>query len=102
MVRHAKFELGIDLQEIHFVAKYRYKFALGDIVENEICPIYLVISNDVVVINPNEVEEVKLLSWQDFLLYTKQYHEQFTPWCMEEALLLEDSKIFKKFMDSSS
>ena len=102
VVRHAKFELGIDLQEIHFVAKYRYKFALDDIVENEICPIYLVISDDAVVINQNEVEEVKLLSWQDFLLYTEQYHEQFTPWCTEEALLLEDSEIFKKFMDSSS
>lgn len=102
VARHAKFELGIELQAIHFVAHYRYKFSIGDIVENEICPIYLVLSDDAVVINKDEVEEIQLLSWHDFLLYAKQNHEQFTPWCMEEAELLEGSGILKKFMDSSS
>ena len=92
VVRHAKFELGIDIRDIHFVSKYRYKFAASNIIENEICPIYLVVSDDIVVINEDEVEEIKWLYWQDFLLYMKQYTEQFTPWCIEESRLVASSR----------
>ncbi|WP_341753083.1 MULTISPECIES: isopentenyl-diphosphate Delta-isomerase [unclassified Candidatus Tisiphia] len=100
--RHAKFELGlVSLQKVYFIANYRYKFAINNIVENEICPIYLALSDDVIRINEQEIAEVKLLKWQDFKLYTEEYSANFSPWCKEELKILENSEIFKKFMDSA-
>lgn len=100
--RHAKFELGIShLEQLHLVSdNYRYKFSLNNIVENEICPIYLAISDDNIEINKQEVSEVKFLTWSEFNSYLEQNLNDFTPWCKEELKILENSKIFKNFMDS--
>lgn len=99
--RHGKFELGMTLQKLYFIDSYRYKFALNNIIENEICPIYLALSNDDIRINKDEVEEIKLFQWNDFLVYLKESLPNFTPWCIEEINILEKSNIFKKFMDST-
>ncbi|WP_342259465.1 isopentenyl-diphosphate Delta-isomerase [Candidatus Tisiphia endosymbiont of Metellina segmentata] len=100
--RHAKFELGlVSLQRVDIIANYRYKFAINNIVENEICPIYLALSDDIIKINEQEIAEVKLLKWQGFKLYIEEYSENFSPWCKEELKILENNEIFKKFMDSS-
>jgi len=96
--RHAKFELGINLQEVYFIADYRYKFANNGVVENEICPIYLVISDDIIKINDQEVEEVRFFLWQEFTRHIQQELDDFTPWCKEELIILENSETFKKFM----
>ena len=99
--RHAQFELGINLQKLYFIANYRYKFALNNIVENEICPIYLAISDELIKINKNEIEEIQLFEWLSFISFLKKYQENFTPWCIEELNLLTQSNIFKNFMDSA-
>lgn len=98
--RHAKFELGIEsLQKLYFISEYRYKFSLGNIAENEICPIYLAITDEVVTPNVQEVSETKFFSWADFNLYLKKHADKFTPWCKEEINILEINKTFKKFID---
>ena len=97
--RHAKFELGITLQKVDFIDIYRYKFSKDDIVENEICHLYLALSDDNIEINTQEIEEVKLLKWQDFILYVQRHKMDFTPWCKEELKIIENSKIFKNFID---
>lgn len=97
--RHAKFELGLEtLQQLHFVSDYRYRFSLGNIVESEICPIYMAVSDDHVVINEQEVSLVKLLTWPQFDLFLKQEAYTFTPWCKEQVKVLECSAVFKNFM----
>lgn len=98
--RHAKFELGIEhLQKLYFISDYRYKFSLGNIIENEICPIYLAITDDLITLNVQEISEIKFLNWADFNLYLRKYLIQFTPWCKEEVGILAVSKIFKNFID---
>jgi isopentenyldiphosphate isomerase len=77
---------------------YRYKFSLNNIVD-EICPIYFAISDENIEINKQEISEV-FLKWSEFNLYLEQNLNDFTPWCKEEIKLLENSKIFKIFMDS--
>lgn len=99
--RHAKFELGLqNLQQIYFVSNYRYKFHLNNIMENEICPIYLASTDDMIKINTEEIVESKFLQWQEFNLYLEQHIQEFTPWCTEEVTILKTNKIFKNFIDS--
>jgi isopentenyl-diphosphate delta-isomerase len=98
--RHGKLELGITLEKLHFISHYRYKFSFNNIVENEICPIYLAISNDEIIMNKNDIEAIKLLSWSEFLMYLEKYLPYFTPWCTEEVNILRKSDIFTNFMDS--
>lgn len=98
--RHAKFELGIGtLQKLYFISEYRYKFSLDNILENEICPIYLAITDDVVTLNIQEVSEIKFLDWTAFNLYLQKHANKFTPWCKEEINILRGNKIFKHFID---
>jgi isopentenyl-diphosphate delta-isomerase len=99
--RHAKFELGINLQELYFVANYRYRFTINNIVENEICPIYLAISDDVIMINIQEIAETQFVNWSDFNLLIAENQTNFSPWCVQELKIVENSQIFKKFMDSA-
>lgn len=98
--RHAKFELGINLQELYFVANYRYRFAINNIVENEICPIYLALSDDIIKINIQEIAEAKFINWSEFNLLIAENQADFSPWCLQEREIVENSQIFKKFMDS--
>ncbi len=99
--RHAKFELGVEnLQQIYFISNYRYKFHINNIIENEICPVYLALTDDTIKTNPMEVTETKFLKWEEFNLYLQKYSEKFTPWCKEEVKIVKNSEIFKKFIDS--
>lgn len=98
--RHAKLELRITIEKVIFIANYCYRFSLNNIVEHEICPIYLVLSDDKIKFNHHEVEKIKLFSWTNFLAYLKREVSNFTLWCIEEVKILENGKIFKNFMDS--
>lgn len=88
--RHAKFELGLAaLQQLHFVGHYRYKFNHNNIVEHEICPIYMATSDDHIVINEQEVASVKFITWPQFILHLEKNADKFTPWCKEQVKILE-------------
>jgi isopentenyl-diphosphate delta-isomerase len=92
--RHAKFELGIDILNLFFISKYRYKFELNNIVENEICPIYVSIYNDSIIPNIHEIDEIKWIKFLDFENYIKENHYIFTPWCIEEFAIIKKNDIF--------
>jgi isopentenyl-diphosphate Delta-isomerase len=129
IVRHAKFELGIDIMHspsslrattwergnpalgikevdcrvgmqqlsndatssIYFATQYRYKFSYNNICENEICPIYLVLSDEKINANPDEVVDYKWLTWYELLNEIQNNLDAFTPWCKEEVLMLNNS-----------
>ncbi|HJD55630.1 MAG TPA: isopentenyl-diphosphate Delta-isomerase [Rickettsia endosymbiont of Pyrocoelia pectoralis] len=94
--RYSLFELGIPIQKLFFISNYRYKFTLNNITENEICPIYLALSNSEVNINKDEIEEIKILKWTDFLTFMEKNLDSFSPWCIEEVEILKNSSIFNK------
>ncbi|MFT5162282.1 MAG: isopentenyl-diphosphate delta-isomerase [Alteromonadaceae bacterium] len=86
--RRCLFELGIEVTDIKEVAPYRYCFEHKGVVENEICLVLVGHYDGAVVINPDEVEAIKWVPWQGWLALTIAHIEVFSPWCIEETLLL--------------
>jgi isopentenyl-diphosphate delta-isomerase len=81
---------------IEEVSPYRYQFSKDGVMENEICPIHIGYTEDTPEINPVEVEAVEWMSWPDFLKEIKNNTDKYSPWCIEEAMILEKSGILKE------
>jgi isopentenyl-diphosphate delta-isomerase len=83
-------ELGMVAENIHVVAPYQYcvKDESG-IVENEICPILIGFSQKDPRKNDDEVDEWKWVQWTEFLKEMSKEPKAYSPWCQEEALILQ-------------
>ncbi len=81
---------------IEEAAPYRYQFTKDGVMENENCPIHIGYTEDEPVINPDEVEAIEWISWPDFLVEIKNNTYKYSPWCVEEAMILEKSGILKE------
>ncbi len=81
---------------IEEAAPYRYQFSKDGVMENEICPIHIGYTDATPHINPDEVEAIEWISWNDFLTEIKNNTDKYSPWCVEEAMILEESGILKK------
>lgn len=89
--RHAKFELGINLTKATSILNYRYKFVYNDIAENEICPVFLANTDEKINPNPQEIEDIKWITWPNFLYSLEK--DEYTPWCKEESEILHKLQI---------
>ncbi len=88
--RRLKEELGITGAEVKEVAPYRYRFAdKNGIVENEICPIHVGHFDGTPTPNPSEVDDWKWIDWNVFLEEIKTNPAPYSPWCIEEAAILQ-------------
>lgn len=99
IVRHGRFELGININNIEFSLDYSYSCEYNNIVENEICPIYLVMNwssgiNGCQTITPNknEIDEIDWMRWEQLRLSISKM--KFSPWCIEEIDLLDKNEKF--------
>ena len=99
--RRAAFELGLEVSDLTWATPYRYRFERDGIVENEICPVYIGRVIAAPTPNPDEVEAVKWLTWSDFLAELKTQPDLYSEWCHEEAEILEDEKIVKRFLEKT-
>ncbi len=93
--RRVKDELGMNISWVEEASPYRYQFTKDGVMENEICPIHIGYTENEPVINPDEVEAVEWISWTDFLEEIKNNTDKYSPWCVEEAMILEKSGILK-------
>ncbi|WP_419241516.1 isopentenyl-diphosphate Delta-isomerase [Cardinium endosymbiont of Nabis limbatus] len=102
--RHSQFELGINLQELYHVANYQYQCTMkeSNIMENEICPIYVALSNEHITINKAEIEEVLLLEWSESINFLNQHLTSFTPWCIEAFDLVKNGNFLDKVIGVSN
>jgi isopentenyl-diphosphate delta-isomerase len=92
--RRSYFELGIvcdDLYEI--LPNYRYRAERDGVVENERCPVVVGFYDGAVKKNDDEVEETRWVLWRSFMQEARGENE-YSPWCVEEALLLEKNDRF--------
>ena len=94
--RRLKDELGLKPLLLEQVAPYQYCFTKDGIMENEICPIIVGIIDKEPKINPDEVEAIEWIAWIKFLGQIKD--EKYSPWCREEARILEHNQEFKKLI----
>ena len=93
-LRRLILEVGITDGKVKEVAPYRYTFAdKNGIVENEICPILIGFTGQVPRIDPKEVDEWKWIEWENFLSDMQKNAEIYSPWCKEEALILQHSDL---------
>ena len=96
VARRLKEELGISAENLEEVSPYRYQFVQNGIMENEICPIVVGFTNDDPKVNKNEVENAQWIEWEKFLEEIDSYPGKYSPWCMEQAKILDKSKRFKE------
>lgn len=88
--RRLKDELGIVADDIKVVAPYRYRCTdIHGIMENEICPILVGHTQENPKPDPREVSGWKWMPWKEFLSEIKLHPEIYSPWCIEEAAILQ-------------
>jgi isopentenyl-diphosphate delta-isomerase len=88
--RRLKDELGIIARDIKVAAPYRYRFAdIHGIVENEICPVLVGYADTDPHPILNEVSAWKWMPWKELLSEIKLHAEIYSPWCIEEAAILQ-------------
>lgn len=92
--RRLDVELGLrteDLRNLREAAPYRYRFVdRNGIVENEICPILVAYSDADPKPDPEEVKKWRWMKWEKFLEEIKKNPYMYSPWCVEEAIVLKD------------
>lgn len=98
--RRCKFELGIEVVHILEVAPYRYCFSYQDVMENEICPIFVARYKGDINININEVQSTQWINWEEWLQQVEFSPSQYSPWCVEESNILRDSQLFNNWFVS--
>ncbi|MCP4021507.1 MAG: isopentenyl-diphosphate Delta-isomerase [Desulfobacteraceae bacterium] len=86
--RRVEFELGVTLDRVVKISNYRYCFSKDGVMENEICPVFAGFYDGKVIPNPEEVEAVKWIRWENWLEETILYPEKYSPWCIEETQIL--------------
>lgn len=100
--RRLRFELGLTVpeNEIHEVLpNFQYKATLHGVMENEICPVFVVFSDAEMNPNEAEVETTKELPWNNFIAQlldpNDAQHDGLSVWCRQEAALLATSETFQ-------
>ena len=89
-------ELNLRVSErniYNILPDYSYRAEMHGIVENEICPVLIAFTEDNARPNPDEVEAVRWVNWKDFLIELDKNND-YSPWCNEEAKLLDSNKEF--------
>lgn len=89
--RRLRAELGLSLVALEQVAPYRYCFSHLGVMENEMCPIIVGFVDAEPVLNPDEVESIRWVDWQEFIGEAKRFPERYSEWCVEETLILENN-----------
>lgn len=97
--RRTREELGMELSVVEEIAPYRYCISRDGILENEICPILVGFTNDSNPrLDPREAREARWLGWGAFLADMAAHPYQYSPWCLEEAHILDRHPRFRELM----
>ena len=97
--RRLKFELGITDVDLEMaLPDFRYRAEGDGVVENEICPVLIGIVNGEPKVNPSEVEQIKWVNWDEFVVSLDDPETDISPWAVEEVRLLCDSEIFHRML----
>jgi isopentenyl-diphosphate delta-isomerase len=96
--RRLKHELGLaDIELTMALPDFRYRAEKDGVVENEICPVLIGLTDREPQINPLEVADIRWVDWNMFLASVDDAETQISPWASEEVRLLADSDVFKRW-----
>ena len=95
--RRLKFELGLTGIDLTLVLPdFRYRAEKDGVVENELCPVFVGVTDHLPRPNPAEVESVKWVDWDEFVASLDDPETDISPWAVEEVRELLRSEVFRK------
>lgn len=98
-VRRIEYELGLTGIDLHVaLPDFRYRAEKDGVVENELCPVLIGVAEKEPVPNPSEVERIKWVNWDEFVVSLNDPETDISPWAVEEVRLLCGSEIFNRMM----
>lgn len=101
--RRLKYELGMSVGELHLILPdFRYRAEKDGVVENEICPVFVGFTNTEPRPNPEEVNAVRWVAWNEFVIEVADPANGYSPWAREEVELLARDSTIERFLVPSS
>ncbi|CAN5147359.1 hypothetical protein BH20ACI2_BH20ACI2_28310 [soil metagenome] len=96
--RRLKYELGMSVDKLHLILPdFRYRAEKDGVVENEICPVFVAFANSQPVPNPDEVNDVKWVDWEPFMVDVADPANGYSAWAGDEVELLAENLQFDQF-----
>jgi len=99
--RRLDYELGltrIDLTPV--LPNFRYRAEKDGVVENEICPVFVGLTDDQPVANLEEVEATRWVDWIEFVASLEDPATDISPWAILEVRELLASDVFNELYRS--
>ena len=89
------------MPKLHLILPdFRYRAEKDGVVENEICPVFVGFASALPRPNPLEVNDVKWVDWERFVVEVADPANGYSPWAREEVELLVNSKDFSTFQEA--
>ncbi len=87
--RRLRYELGLKVRDLTLaLPDFRYRAEKDGVVENEICPVFVGFSDETPRPNPDEVNDIRWVKWEDFVIEVADPANGYSPWAREEVQLL--------------
>ena len=94
-----KHELGITGVDLEVVLpEFRYHAEKDGVVENEICPVLIGRFAGKPKLNPTEVNDVRWVNWEEFVVEVADPENGYSPWAREEVELLSMRPAIQEFV----
>lgn len=99
--RRLDYELGMEATNIKVVLpNYRYKTdPFNEIIENELCPVYLALTQAEPQPNPDEVEAYRWINWPDVLKDIENNQQKYSYWFKDQVQTLMSDPVCKNIID---
>lgn len=96
--RRLSYELGLRGIELTVaLPDFRYRAEKDGVVENEICPVLIGVTDAEPQANPAEVASVRWTDWSEFLNSLERPETDISPWAKLEVRLLTESDVFRNW-----
>ncbi len=96
--RRLKYELGLKLAKLYLILPdFRYRAEKDGVVENEICPVMVGFTSSQPVQNSDEVNDVRWVDWERFVVEVADPANGYSPWAKEEVYVLEKNPRLTEF-----
>ena len=87
-------ELGLQIDELRLLLpRFRYRAVMDDVVENELCPVFVATTSDVVRPDPEEVAQTRWEPWVEFRRGVLDGSRTVSQWCREQVAELPEDPL---------
>lgn len=97
--RRVRYETGLEVKDLAVVLPdYRYTTPpYNEIIENEICPVYVARAASEISLNPAEVEDCRWMIWDDYATDIQANPEKYSYWAIDQLPQLAKSVLLTSY-----